>query len=136
LIVKDFFKEIPLRYGVNAMSKKHYFSCALLVLLVIGLFPFVVTADSEWLSEPTSGIYDPLIHSVLDQSQTSSNGGGYFWAERFFGQTFTPGLSAQLAHVELKIDTWIGQPSMPATISIVNTKIGRASCRERVSNFV
>jgi hypothetical protein len=65
--------------------------------------------------------------SVRDQYQTSNNGGGYFWAERYYAQTFTCGLGGQLSHVNIQIDVWTGQPSVPATISVVQTVNGAPS---------
>jgi len=62
--------------------------------------------------------------AVLDQFQEQVGGGGYFWAERYLAQTFTPAVGGQLDHVDLLISTWDGDPSYPATISIVETTGG------------
>ncbi len=65
---------------------------------------------------------------ILDQHHEPDNyGGSYFWAEQFLAQTFTPSISDQLHHVDLIIDVWTGQPSLPATISIVETISGEPS---------
>ncbi len=61
--------------------------------------------------------------AVLDQVQEDDSGAGAIWAERHFAQTFTPAIGGQLAQVDLLI-TSTGDPTYPATISIVETAGG------------
>jgi len=83
----------------------------LTVLLVLGLLN-------------TQGFGTP----ILDQHQESWHGGGaYFWAEQSFAQTFIPSVGDKLDHVEFLVDTWTDVPSVPATISIVETVAGEPS---------
>ena len=62
---------------------------------------------------------------ILDQSQEQWNGGGWnIYAQRSFAQTFTCGISNQLSHVDVLLDTWEGSPDYPSTFSIVGVVSG------------
>ncbi|MGW8255864.1 MAG: PEP-CTERM sorting domain-containing protein [Thermoguttaceae bacterium] len=94
-------------------------------LLTITLALPTAAADYfNWESDPISEQPESLLQGVLDQSQTTSSGGGNFGATRFFAQTFTAGMSGQLAHVDLKTFLFPDHPSVPATISLVQTVNG------------
>ncbi len=61
---------------------------------------------------------------ILDQYQEDSDMWGMISVEGFFAQTFTPGISGQLDHIDLHIGEWIWDPGYPSTVSIVNTAGG------------
>lgn len=104
--------------------------------LMIGLFTAKCFAAAEWGVRPTEWIDTPTAASpitevggnfFLDQHPQTDNGGSCFWANKFLAQTFTPTVSGQLHHVDLDINVWSGTPSVPATISIVETIAGEPS---------
>ena len=64
---------------------------------------------------------------ILDQYQEDSDMWGMIAVEGFFAQTFTPGISGQLDHIDLRIGEWVRDPGYPSTVSIVNTAGGLPS---------
>jgi len=61
---------------------------------------------------------------ILDQSQEVFNGSAAVDIQGSLAQTFTPLVSRQLDHVDLHICDEYGNPTVPATISIVQTVAG------------
>jgi len=60
---------------------------------------------------------------ILDQSQELFYGGSAFFNYVSLAQTFTPAIGGELDHVDLHIEGFlgVGNPTYPATISIVQT---------------
>src|SRR5438105_7750052 len=96
-----------------------------LVLVIISIPTFASPPAPQWEfagSQTNAAAVPASSGPILDQSQTTSYGGGFFWADKRLAQTFTPSITGTLDHLEAFTDNWDNSlPSSPLNLQIVDT---------------